>query len=284
VPQQYGQSLIADLIAEGVTGVKGYVYEPYSSAMASVNILFPMYVDGYTLAESYYGSSYYLSWMDVVVGDPKYRLINKRLPPDLLPVELTSFTATAREKIVELSWSTATEVNNYGFEIERKPLPNAPLAGVEIKGWNRVGFLEGAGTTNMSKNYSYADLNLQSGKYEYRLKQIDRDGQFKYSQSVEATINVTMVFTLEQNYPNPFNPSTTIRYGLPSRSSVRLEVTNTLGQEVAVLTNGEQEAGYHEVKWRANVASGFYLFRIEAVSMTDPNNRFVQVKKMLLLR
>ncbi len=91
-------------------------------------------------------------------------------------------------------------------------------------------------------------------------------------------------FLLEQNYPNPFNPSTTIRYGLPSPSALRIVITNTLGQEVAVLENGEQEAGYHEVEWRANVASGIYFYRIDAVSMNNPNNRFVQVKKMLLLK
>ncbi len=91
-------------------------------------------------------------------------------------------------------------------------------------------------------------------------------------------------FGLDQNYPNPFNPSTTIRYGLPNRSSVRLVITNALGQQVAVLENGEREAGYHDVEWRANIASGIYFYRVDAVSTSDPNNRFVQVKKMLLLK
>jgi hypothetical protein len=91
-------------------------------------------------------------------------------------------------------------------------------------------------------------------------------------------------FQLQQNYPNPFNPSTTIRYRLPNYSAVKIAITNTLGQEVALLENGEQEAGYHDVEWNANVASGIYFYRIDAVSTTDPNNRFVQVKKMLLLK
>ncbi len=91
-------------------------------------------------------------------------------------------------------------------------------------------------------------------------------------------------FKLEQNYPDPFNPSTTIRYALPSRSSVKIIITNTLGQEVAVMQNGEQEAGYHEVEWRANVGSGVYFYRIDAGTLNDPNNRFMQVKKMLLLK
>jgi hypothetical protein len=95
---------------------------------------------------------------------------------------------------------------------------------------------------------------------------------------------IPAAFTLLQNYPNPFNPSTTIRYGLPDRSAVRIVITNTLGQEVAVLENEEQEVGYHEVEWHANVASGIYFYRIDAVSTTNPDNRFVQVKKMLLLK
>jgi flagellar hook assembly protein FlgD len=89
---------------------------------------------------------------------------------------------------------------------------------------------------------------------------------------------------LAQNYPNPFNPSTTIQYALPNRSNVRIVITNTLGQQVALLENGEREAGYHEIKWQAVVASGIYFYRIEAVDVTNSNNRFVQVKKMLLLK
>ena len=106
----YGQSLIADLIAEGVTAAKGYVYEPYSNAMADVKILFPMYTDGFTVAESFYASSYFLGWMDVIIGDPKFRIVSTRAPQDTvntnspgngapLPVELTSFTAVAQKTI-----------------------------------------------------------------------------------------------------------------------------------------------------------------------------------------
>jgi hypothetical protein len=104
------------------------------------------------------------------------------------------------------------------------------------------------------------------------------------------TTNITLQsepigeFLLRQNYPNPFNPSTTIGYGLPNRRTVRLVITNSLGQQVAVLENGEREAGYHEVQWNANVASGLYFYRLESVSVSDPNNRFVQVKKMLLMK
>jgi hypothetical protein len=91
-------------------------------------------------------------------------------------------------------------------------------------------------------------------------------------------------FSLKQNHPNPFNLSTTIRYELPNRSSIRLVITNMLGQQIAVLENGEREAGIHEVEWHANVASGIYFYRIDAVSVSDPNNRFLEVKKMMLLK
>ncbi|MFA6541768.1 MAG: hypothetical protein WCT99_09210, partial [Bacteroidota bacterium] len=101
-----------------------------------------------------------------------------------LPVELVSLSVSSASSNAELKWKTATEVNNFGFEIERKPLPITPLPGEGIKGWDRVGFVEGSGTTNAPKEYSFADKNLSAGKYSYRLKQIDRDGKFEYSQEV----------------------------------------------------------------------------------------------------
>jgi hypothetical protein len=125
-----------------------------------------------------------------------------------------------------------------------------------------------------------------------KLKENDKNIQQRYTaiklQLLAVGDKVVTVlpekFSLSQNYPNPFNPSTTIRYQLPSRSTVRLVITNTLGQEVAVLVSGEKEAGYHELEWRANVASGVYFYRIDAVSVSNPNNRFVEVKKMVLLK
>ena len=180
-PVVYGQSLIADLIAEGITGVKGYVYEPYSGAMASVDILFDYYSRGFTLAESYYQASVCLSWMDVIIGDPKC-LLGAMSTSDSssstsggtspLPVEMTSFTATAQQTNALLAWSTATEVNNFGFNIERRAIASSA--------WAKVGFVVGNGTSNATHNYTYADNNLSAGSYAYRIKQIDNDGTFKY--------------------------------------------------------------------------------------------------------
>jgi Secretion system C-terminal sorting domain len=101
---------------------------------------------------------------------------------------------------------------------------------------------------------------------------------------VRLSTDLPAQFSLDQNYPNPFNPSTTIRYSLPTRSSVRIVITNTLGQQVAVLENGERGAGYHEVEWSPNVASGIYFYRIVAMSVTDPSSRFAHAKKMLFLK
>ena len=95
---------------------------------------------------------------------------------------------------------------------------------------------------------------------------------------------IPAAYELQNNYPNPFNPSTTLRYGLPSNSNVTLKIYNMLAQVIAELVNGEQAAGWHTAVWNASVLSGMYFYRIEAVSSNNPNNRFVDVKKMLLLK
>ncbi len=128
---------------------------------------------------------------------------------------------------------------------------------------------------------TFANYNSASDYQKVIMRYVTLGGSMA---GVKKSPGVADDFNLSQNYPNPFNPSTTICYGLPNRSSVRIVITNTLGQQVAVLENGEREAGFHEVEWRANVASGIYFYRIDAVSVNDPNNRFVQVKKMLLLK
>jgi hypothetical protein len=177
-------------------------------------------------------------------------------------------------------------VNNYGFEIERKQIPlNPPLQGGsravgEAGGFSKVGFVSGSGTTNSPHEYSFTDRNLTVGQTSYRLKQIDRDGVFKYSQSVEVEVGVVpRVFELSQNYPNPFNPSTNIQFTVPADGRATLKIFNTVGQEVATLFNGEAAAGkYNQVQFNAsNLASGIYFSRLEF-------NGKMQMKKMLLLK
>ena len=190
-----------------------------------------------------------------------------------LPVELTSFSASVQNKTVNLTWHTATEVNNYGFEVER--ISNEELG---IRNWNKVGFVNGAGNSNSPKEYSFTDKSAASGKYLYRLKQLDNDGQYSYSKEVEVDLGSPTAFALEQNYPNPFNPTTSIQYSVVGSQNVTIKVFNVLGKEVAVLVNEKQEPGTYTVEFStANLASGTYIYRMQA-------GEFVQTKKMIVLK
>ncbi|MDP3147781.1 MAG: T9SS type A sorting domain-containing protein [Ignavibacteria bacterium] len=190
-----------------------------------------------------------------------------------LPVELTSFTSNVRNNKVELNWQTATEVNSYGFEVESR----------EEKwesDWKKIGFLEGHGNSNSPKYYSFTDQNPSNGIVKYRLKQIDIDGSFSYSNVVEVTCSLLpSTFELFQNYPNPFNPMTTIGFTLAEDGVAILRVFNILGCEVATLMNGELRAGilYQAILDAGNLASGLYFYRLESKNNT-------LVKKLILMK
>ncbi len=178
-----------------------------------------------------------------------------------LPVELTSFTATLINQNVLLNWQTATEVNNYGFEIERSVLS------AERQAWEKVGFVNGSGNSNSPKDYSFIDKELLPGKLSYRLKQIDNNGNFKYSDIVNVNL-ITKDFKLYQNYPNPFNPTTRISWQSPVDGNVIIKIYNILGNEIAELLNEFKSAGRQEMNFNATIinkqlASGVYLYRIE---------------------
>ncbi|MCF8268121.1 MAG: T9SS type A sorting domain-containing protein [Ignavibacteriales bacterium] len=185
------------------------------------------------------------------------------------PVELTSFAAQAKAGFVQLNWATATEVNNYGFDVQRS-------AG---NGWEKIAFIEGNGNSNSPKSYSFTDKNVLSGTYSYRLKQIDTDGQFEYSDVVAVEINnLPSVYSLDQNYPNPFNPTTNIKFGLPKDAFVSLKVFNILGQEVKTLLAGFKPAGEYVIPFDASdLTSGLYLYKLETEG-------FSSVRKMLLTK
>ncbi len=191
---------------------------------------------------------------------------------DLLfvPVELTSFTAnTNTSGQVVLNWQTATETNNRMFEVERKS---------EGSNYVTVGFVNGSGTTSDPKAYSFVDKNVNNGNYTYRLKQLDFNGRFEYSNEVEVTVTGPKTFNLAQNYPNPFNPTTNISFTVPQSGKVKLAVYNLIGQEVAVLVNGVVTEGSHEVEFNAkSLPSGAYFYKLQS-------DNSVTVKKMLLLK
>ena len=202
----------------------------------------------------------------------QYAVNNGGSFPGFVPVELTSFTASTNGTDVTLSWITATELNNQGFEIERSKDQNQ---------WQNIGFLKGNGTTSEMKHYSYTDKDLKAGTYYYRLKQIDFDGSFEYSSVVEAEVSIPIAYELMQNYPNPFNPSTKINFSLANDSKVLLKVYNILGQEVVTLFDGELSAGSHEINFSGtNMNSGVYFYRLDAAGVNGQN--FSSVKKMIL--
>lgn len=197
-----------------------------------------------------------------------------QLVPGVVPVELSSFTASVNGTSVSLNWTTVTETNNRGFEVQRKSSEGDFVT---------VGFVNGRGTTTEIQNYSFTDSDLPIGSYAYRLKQIDFDGTFEYSKVVEVSVIAPKEFSLEQNFPNPFNPSTQITFNLKTDSDVSLKVFNLLGQEIATLVNGRLSAGTQQIEFRAdNLSSGVYFYRIDAKGIDGTN--FSSTKKMILSR
>jgi len=196
-----------------------------------------------------------------------------------IPVELASFSASVIGNSAQLNWSTASETNNMGFDVERSVISN------EVRNliWEKIGFVDGKGTTTEIQNYSFTDQNVVSGTYAYRLKQIDFDGTVNYSNAVEVDLNSITSFSLEQNYPNPFNPSTKIKYTIPVVGTslmnfVQLKVFDVLGNEVTILVDEYKPAGSYEVDFDAgSLSSGVYMYKLQA-------GDFISVKKMLLTK
>jgi hypothetical protein len=189
----------------------------------------------------------------------------------IVPVELASIEAEVVENKIQLTWVTATETNNMGFEIERSK---------DGEIFEAVGYVKGKGTTTQMNKYSFTDQTLTgSCLVYYRLRQIDYDGSFSYSSVVEVDYSALPTeFSLSQNYPNPFNPSTTIKFALPGQVRVSLIVYDALGSEVETIMNKEMDAGYHQIEWNASrYSSGVYIYRITA-------GDFTSVKKMMILK
>jgi hypothetical protein len=196
-------------------------------------------------------------------------------PP--VPVELISFTAISNGKDVVLNWSTATELNNQMFEVQRR-------SGTEE--FFTIGYQKGHGTTTEPQNYTYTDKNLESNKYLYRLKQLDYLGTFQYSKEIEVDVTGIITFSLSQNFPNPFNPSTKIKFTIPqvtlrqaqSDNWVTLKVYDVLGNEIATLVNEEKQPGMYEVEFNGTgFPSGIYFYQLKA-------GNYIETKKMVLIK
>ncbi|MCU0414974.1 MAG: T9SS type A sorting domain-containing protein [Ignavibacteriaceae bacterium] len=193
----------------------------------------------------------------------------------IVPVELSSFTAAVFNTEVILNWATSSELNNMGFEIERKSLSNN-------NGWQTIGFVEGSGNSTTPKDYSFTDKNPIKGTLLYRLKQIDFDGSYKIYTTEGVQFEGIYDYALEQNYPNPFNPSTVINYSIPAAGQVNLTVYNLLGSEVTVLVNEYKEAGNYSIEFstedlKNSLGSGVYIYTLKAGS-------FTQTRKMVVIK
>ncbi len=246
----------------------------YPSAPGSTYAISGQALSGLSIAQD---SSLYLAWnYSVTAGTTTSNAqalgIDDFFIDNALPVELTSFTSTVNENKVTLKWTTATEVNNYGFEIQRL------LVNSQRSAWENIGFVQGNGNSNSPKNYTFIDEPSGGKEFRYRLKQIDFNGAFEYSEIVDAILENVSEFKLDQNFPNPFNPSTKISYTIPIKTNVKLHVYNLLAQMVAELANGIQEAGRYEVTFDGNnLPSGVYFYKLEA-------GNYAEVKKLLLVK
>lgn len=197
-----------------------------------------------------------------------------------LPVTMGSFNLYGNSRSATLTWSTTSELNNSGFDIER-----SIISGSTSGDWQKIAFVQGSGTTTEPKSYSFSDNNLKAGNYKYRLKQIDYNGNFEYFSPANAdyiTIVTPNVFSISQNYPNPSNPVSKIDYQIPFSGNVNLTVYDVTGKAVMVVVNGLQTADYHTVTFNGNnLASGIYFYRI---SVSSENSNFTRTMKMVLVK
>jgi hypothetical protein len=208
------------------------------------------------------------------IADIKKMTLDNTPLGDPLPVELSSFTAVVNGNSIILMWRTETEVSNYGFEVERASSSTTPVQ----EGWKKIGFVEGHGNCNSPKDYAFTDTPVEGKSFQYRLKQIDTDGQFQYSDIITVDIEIPTKFALNQNFPNPFNPATTITYNLPRDGFVTIKVYDIIGSEIETLVNEEKSAGSYVVTFEGkNLSSGVYI-------CTMSGNGFVKSIKMLMIK
>ncbi len=215
----------------------------------------------------------------VLVGSPTklfvYEIYNS------IPVELISFSAKVIDGGIKLSWSTATETNNKGFEIEKTECSGQKPGEIS---WESAGFIPGSGTTTELQSYSWSDDDSRAGKFSYRLKQLDFNGSFHYSNEIVVDAAAPSQFYLSQNYPNPFNPATTIEYRIPEKSFISLVLFDAAGKQCRILENGVKPPGNYQIRFNAHdLSSGVYFYKLYAESQVT-GNKYMKAVKMVLLK
>ena len=259
----------------GITSVGGNLYVQNNSSLSGFCGLFPLLNSGgLTGTYNVSGNASNPTEQNVIDGGA--------CSP--LPIVLATFTADRLGDKVDLQWQTATEVNNYGFEIQRE----VNTRNKNLDNWIKIGFVKGSGNSNSPISYSFLDKQPQAGEDEYRLKQIDNDGKYIFSKIVDVNIQAPKKFELFQNYPNPFNPSTRIDFEIPKSQNVELKVYDILGREITTLLNEYKKAGKYSVEFSAEggsayggngskLSSGIYFYRIRT-------NGYVDSKEMMLMK
>jgi len=236
--------------------------EPSPTSVPNNDVRFGDYI-----AIDAYGGNVVPVWTDERAGGFDMDIYTAVINP-ILPVELTNFTARLSGGNTILEWSTATELNNLGFEIERS---------LNQQTWITIGFVEGRGTTTESQSYLFTDEGI-AGTVYYRLKQIDFDGTYNFSLVIEVNSASVTTIDLEQNYPNPFNPNTNIKYQVGNDGFVILVVFNSLGEVVVTLVNEFKKAGTYQLTFNGtDLPSGIYIYTLKS-------GNFIQSKKMILLK
>lgn len=191
-----------------------------------------------------------------------------------VPVELIDFTGRVSDNVVILTWHTASEINNFGYEVERSS---------DSQKFKKIGFVRGNGNSNTVQKFEFIDTDISAGRYYYRLKQIDLDGTFVYLKTIEISLNLPEEFQLLQNYPNPFNLETRIEYHIPSSGFVTLKVFDVKGKERDILVHEHLPGGYHKTIWNAHdLPSGVYFYQLSVKG--DSKIQFSAVRKLILLK
>ncbi len=197
--------------------------------------------------------------------------IRGQMDQGTLPVELSSFASVINKNNVTLNWSTSSETNNAGFDVER--------SSAGLNEWTKINHVAGTGNSIQNQNYSLTDRGLAMGSYNYRLKQIDLNGNFEYFELTnDVVVGIPNQYNLSQNYPNPFNPSTNIDFEIPQSGFVSIKLYDMTGKEVATLVNDFKPAGYYSINYSSgNISSGIYFY-------TLTSGKFVSTKKLNVIK